>query len=191
MELLEFVWLPAASCRGESNLSDALCSGESNLANAFAVGSQISPLHDAARNQVNDCCRNLPAAWCSGESNFPTAFCSREMWLPTASCSGESNLAAAFFSGDSNLTTAWCSRESNHSAAWGSGESIWQQGVKPKNFGRPPKPLKGESCKNHIWGTFTILVLWESCITVGAQSLCRYRRKLRKFKVLYLGLKKS
>ncbi len=27
--------------------------------------------------------------------------------------------------------------------------------------------------------------------TVGAQSLCRCRRKLRKFKVLYLGSKKS
>ncbi len=42
----------------------------------FAAGSQISPLYDAAGSQVNDCCRNLPAAWCSGESNFPTAFCS-------------------------------------------------------------------------------------------------------------------
>jgi hypothetical protein len=39
-------------------------------------------------------------------------------------------------------------------------ESIWQRGVKSKNSGRLPRPLKGQSCrKNHIWGTFNILVL--------------------------------
>ncbi len=56
-------------------------------------------------------------------------------------------------------------RESNLTAAWCSGESIWQRGVKSKNSGRLPRPLKGQSCKkNHIWGTFNILVLWESFI---------------------------
>jgi hypothetical protein len=46
-----------------------------------------------------------------------------------------------------------------------SGQSISQRGVKSKNFGRLPRPLKGQSCKiNHIRGTFSILVLWESCI---------------------------
>ncbi len=40
-----------------------------------------------------------------------------------------------------------------------------QRGVKSKYYGRLPRPLKGQSCKkNHIWGTFTILVLWERCI---------------------------
>ncbi len=61
----------------------------------IAAGSKISPLYDAAGSQVNDCCRNLPAAWCSGESNFPTAFCKKESNLSAALCSRESNLAAA------------------------------------------------------------------------------------------------
>ncbi len=59
------------------------------------MGSQISPLYDAVGSQVNDNCRNLPAARCSGESNFPTAFCSGESNLPAALCSGKSNIAAA------------------------------------------------------------------------------------------------
>ncbi len=89
------VWLPAASCSRESNLSAALCSGESNLAATFSAGSQISPLYDAAGSQVNDYCRNLPAAWCSGGSQI---------------------LLLHFAGGESNLTAAWCSGESNLAA---------------------------------------------------------------------------
>jgi hypothetical protein len=55
-----------------------------------------------------------------------------------------------------------------HDAAgsqFGSRESIWQRGVKSKNSGRLPRPLKGPSWKkNHVWEAFNILVLWESCI---------------------------
>ncbi len=43
----------------------------------------------------------------------------------------------------SNLATAFC---------------IMQPGVKSKNFGRLPWPLKGQSGKkNHIWGTYYLL----------------------------------
>jgi hypothetical protein len=39
------------------------------------------------------------------------------------------------------------------------GGAVWQRGVKFKSSGRLPRPLKGQSChKNHIWGTFSILV---------------------------------
>jgi hypothetical protein len=34
---------------------------------------------------------------------------------------------------------------------------MMQRGVKSENFERLPRPLKGESCKNHIWGAFTLL----------------------------------
>jgi hypothetical protein len=36
---------------------------------------------------------------------------------------------------------------------------MMQRGVKSKNFGRLPRPLKGQSCKKSHMGTFTILVL--------------------------------
>ncbi len=43
----------------------------------------------------------------------------------------------------SNLATAFC---------------IMQPGIKSKNFGRLPGPLKGQSGKkNHIWGTYYLL----------------------------------
>jgi hypothetical protein len=40
-----------------------------------------------------------------------------------------------------NLTAAWCS-----------GESIWQRGIKSKNFGRLSWPLKGQWCKKIKYG---------------------------------------
>ncbi len=66
------VWLPAASCSGESNLFAASCSGESNLAAAFCSGeSNLSAALCSGES-------NLTAAWCSGESNLTAAWCSRE-----------------------------------------------------------------------------------------------------------------
>ncbi len=131
------------------------------------------PLHFAAGSQVNDFCRNLPATSCSEESNLPTAFCSGRMFLPAASCSGQSDLSAAKWSGESNLTATSCSRESNLTGAKCSEELKWeisgnisprrrgrvqsyrrtmQWGVKSKNFGRLPRPLKGQSCHKSRMG---------------------------------------
>ncbi len=98
-----------------------------------------------------------------GVKSSPTA-----LWLPAASCSGESDLSAAFGSGESNLTAEWCNGESNLTAAWCSGESnltstlcsgesIWQRGVKSKNFGGLPGPLKGQSCKKSHMGDYYLL----------------------------------
>jgi hypothetical protein len=114
------------------------------------VGSQIMPLHFAAgvkslRYIVQQWIKSMmvaeifPLHNCSWETNFPTTFCNGEIWLTAASGSGESNLTTAWCSGESNLTTAWCS-----------GESIWHWGVKSKNFGRFPRPLKGQTCKKTI-----------------------------------------
>jgi hypothetical protein len=116
----------------QSNLSAALCSGESNLADAC----------------------------CSGESNLPTAFCSGEMWLPAAPCIRSycckmqrgAKSYSCMIQRRVNLTAPWCSGKSNLTAAWCSGKSIWQRGVKSQNFGRLPRPLKGQSCKKSHMG---------------------------------------
>jgi hypothetical protein len=43
----------------------------------IAAKSQTSPLQNASGNQVNDFCRNLPAAWCRDKS--PHCIYSREL----------------------------------------------------------------------------------------------------------------
>ncbi len=109
------VWLPAASCSGESSLSAALCSGESNLSDAWCSGESIQWLLQKSsqcilqRGDVTPCCI-LPLHDAAGSQILPLHDAAGSQILP-------------------------------------SGESIWQRGVKSKNFRRPPTPLKGQLLK--------------------------------------------
>ncbi len=99
------------------------------------------------------------AAWCSGKLDLTAAWCragSKTSPLYDAAGSQVSNfsrkLPVALWAGRLDYPLQYAVGSQIlllHHATW---SQIWQQGVKSKNFGRLPWPLKEQSCQNHIWG---------------------------------------